>query len=59
MEIVEESIRIFWQFIRADKNCSSMMVKGKKGIQHQELIKDLGDLELLMEVQESLGKVNY
>lgn len=35
------------------------MVKGKKGIQHQELIKDLGDLELLMEVQESLGKVNY
>ncbi|XP_010317105.1 uncharacterized protein [Solanum lycopersicum] len=56
VEIVEESIRIFWQFIRADKNCSSMMVKGKKGIQHQELIKDLGDLELLMEVQESLGK---
>ncbi|XP_015063253.1 uncharacterized protein LOC107008647 isoform X1 [Solanum pennellii] len=56
VEIVEESIRIFWQFIRADKNCSSMMVKGKKGIQHQELIKDLGDLELLMEVQKSLGK---
>ncbi|KAK4710490.1 hypothetical protein R3W88_005003 [Solanum pinnatisectum] len=56
VEIVEESIRIFWQFVRADRNCSSMMAKGKKGIQHQDLIKDLGDLELLMEVQKSLGK---
>ncbi|XP_055806595.1 uncharacterized protein LOC129875179 [Solanum dulcamara] len=55
VEIVEESIRIFWKFVRADRNCSSMMVKGKKGTQHQEL-KAAGDLELLMEVKKSLGK---
>ncbi|CAN4090667.1 unnamed protein product [Withania somnifera] len=55
VEIVEESIRIFWQFVRADRNCSSMMAKVQKGTKHQEL-KASGDLELLMHVKESLRK---
>ncbi|XP_016559045.2 uncharacterized protein LOC107858774 isoform X1 [Capsicum annuum] len=55
VEVLEESIRIFWQFVRADRNCASLMVKGRKGTQHQEL-KALGDLELLMDVKKGLQK---
>ncbi|XP_060192791.1 uncharacterized protein LOC132622238 isoform X2 [Lycium barbarum] len=55
VEILEESIRIFWQFVRADRKYSSTMVKGQKGTQHHEL-KAPGDLELLMEVKKGLQK---
>lgn len=58
VEVLEESIRIFWQFVRADRNCASLMVKGRKGTQHQEL-KALGDLELLMDVKKGLQKVIF
>ncbi|KAK4347782.1 hypothetical protein RND71_034121 [Anisodus tanguticus] len=54
VKILEESIRIFWQFVRADRGCSRVMVKSQKGI-HQEL-KAQGDLDLLMEVKRSLEK---
>ncbi|KAJ8544941.1 hypothetical protein K7X08_017524 [Anisodus acutangulus] len=54
VKILEESIRIFWQFVRADRGCSRVMVKSQKGI-HQEL-KAPGDLDLLMEVKRSLEK---
>ncbi|MCD7453363.1 hypothetical protein HAX54_020662 [Datura stramonium] len=50
VEIVEESIRIFWQFVRADRNCPV-----KPTQQHQDL-KASGDLKLLMEVKRSLRK---
>ncbi|XP_009779590.1 uncharacterized protein [Nicotiana sylvestris] len=54
VEILEESIRIFWQFVRADRNCSNMMVKGQNR-KRQEL-QAPEDLELLMDVKKSLEK---
>ncbi|MCD7467780.1 hypothetical protein HAX54_005399 [Datura stramonium] len=43
VEILEESIRIFWRFVRADKDCYSVMAKGQKGI-HPEKEKKLQDV---------------
>ncbi|KAK4360743.1 hypothetical protein RND71_019695 [Anisodus tanguticus] len=54
VEILEESIRIFWLFVRADRGCCRVMMKSQKGI-HQEL-KARGDSDLLMEVKRSLEK---
>ncbi|XP_075090495.1 uncharacterized protein LOC107759361 isoform X1 [Nicotiana tabacum] len=54
VEILEESIRIFWQFVRADRNCSNMIVKGQKR-KRQEL-QAPEDLELLTEVKRNLEK---
>ncbi|XP_022845199.1 uncharacterized protein LOC111368185 [Olea europaea var. sylvestris] len=50
VEIVEESIRIFWRFVRADKSCTSASAKEKPELHNPE------DLELLMEVRKSLQK---
>ncbi|CAI9758654.1 unnamed protein product [Fraxinus pennsylvanica] len=50
VEIVEESIRIFWRFVRADKGCTSASAKEKPELQNPE------DLELLMEVRKTLQK---
>lgn len=56
VEIMEESIRIFWRFVRADKDCSSVVVKGHKGTPEQ--LQNPGDLELLMEIKKILHKVH-
>ncbi|XP_019185810.1 PREDICTED: uncharacterized protein LOC109180598 isoform X2 [Ipomoea nil] len=50
VEILEECIRIFWRFVKAD-NDSTVPVKGV----HPE-IENADDLELLMEVRRSLQK---
>lgn len=55
VEIIEESIRIFWRFVRADKHCNSAMSKGHKGAQPPAL-QNPGDLELLMEIKQILQK---
>ncbi|WCJ25727.1 hypothetical protein M5689_007591 [Euphorbia peplus] len=52
VEIVEESIRIFWRFVRADKDSDNVTQKSKKGTQIQP--QDPTEFELLMEVKTSL-----
>ncbi|XVF60528.1 hypothetical protein PTKIN_Ptkin08bG0054700 [Pterospermum kingtungense] len=54
VEIMEESIRIFWRFVRADKDANIMIQKTRKGAQVEPL--ERADVELLSEVQTSLLK---
>uniref|UniRef100_A0A5B7BJ40 Ribosomal protein L34Ae n=1 Tax=Davidia involucrata TaxID=16924 RepID=A0A5B7BJ40_DAVIN len=54
VEIMEESIRIFWRLVRADKDCTNLIVKGQKG--NQVELHDPADSELLMEVRKNLQK---
>ncbi|XP_004232221.1 uncharacterized protein [Solanum lycopersicum] len=54
VEILEESIRIFWRFVKADKDCYSVMSKGQKGI-HPE-VQEQEDVELLLEIKKNLEK---
>ncbi|KAF3635556.1 putative coiled-coil domain-containing protein-like isoform X1 [Capsicum annuum] len=55
VEILEESIRIFWRFIRSDKDCYSVMAKGQKGI-HPTEVQEQEELEFLLEVRKNLEK---
>ncbi|XVE83784.1 hypothetical protein DITRI_Ditri16bG0114500 [Diplodiscus trichospermus] len=54
VEIMEESIRIFWQFVRADKDANVLIHKTRKCTQVEPLEPD--DPELLAEVQTNLQK---
>ncbi|KAG8662338.1 hypothetical protein MANES_01G090500v8 [Manihot esculenta] len=54
VEIMEESIRIFWRFVRADKDANSVILKSRRGTQIEPL--DPAELELLTEVRTSLQK---
>ncbi|KAF8012972.1 hypothetical protein BT93_I0976 [Corymbia citriodora subsp. variegata] len=54
LEILEESIRIFWQFIRADKDSSTAAQKNRKRSQPE--LQNPADLELLTQVQVMLQK---
>ncbi|XVF58266.1 hypothetical protein PTKIN_Ptkin07bG0051100 [Pterospermum kingtungense] len=54
VEIMEESIRIFWRFVRDDKDANIVIQKTRKGTQVEPLEPD--DLELLAEVQTDLQK---
>ncbi|CAK7328004.1 unnamed protein product [Dovyalis caffra] len=54
VEIMEESIRIFWRFVRSDKDAQNVISKGRKGTQIEP--QDPTELELLTEVQTSLQK---
>lgn len=54
-EILEESIRLFWRFIRADKQCSLAKARRQK-----EIVVDLQEKaasEILVELQKDLQKV--
>lgn len=55
VEIMEESIRIFWRFVRADKDANFSSYKGQKRTQIEP--QDAMDLELLAEVRASLQRV--
>lgn len=55
VEIMEESIRIFWQFVRADKDAHTAIQKSRKVAQVEP--QDALDLELLAEVRSGLQKV--
>ena len=57
VEIMEESIRIFWRFVRADKDANIVIHKTRKGTQVEPLEPD--GLELLAEVQTNLQKVSF
>ncbi|KDP27144.1 hypothetical protein JCGZ_19843 [Jatropha curcas] len=54
VEIMEESIRIFWRFVRADKDAHNVVLKGRKGTQIEP--QDPIELELLTEVRTNLQK---
>ncbi|KAJ6364957.1 hypothetical protein OIU76_029855 [Salix suchowensis] len=54
VEIMEESIRIFWQFLRSDKDAENVISKGRKGTQIEP--QDPTERELLTEVRTSLQK---
>lgn len=54
IEILEESIRIFWRFIRADKDSSAAAQKIRKKSQPE--LQNPADLELLTQVQAMLQK---
>lgn len=56
VEIMEESIRIFWRFVRVDKDVNIMIQKSRKGTQIDP--QDALDLGLLAEVRTSLQKVH-
>ncbi|KAL8105937.1 hypothetical protein AgCh_029669 [Apium graveolens] len=53
VEIIEESIRIYWRFIRADKNCNTALLKSRKG---QILLQDPADSQTFKEVQKDFKK---
>lgn len=55
VEMMEESIRILWRFIRADKDSCSVMVKNQKAKPTQ--LQNPDDLDLLIEVRNVLRKV--
>ncbi|BAU01258.1 uncharacterized protein HKW66_Vig0151980 [Vigna angularis] len=54
VEILEESIRIFWHFTKADKDASSSAHKGSR--ETQVKIQDPADSEFLREIQVELQK---
>ncbi|PIA62678.1 hypothetical protein AQUCO_00200591v1 [Aquilegia coerulea] len=54
LEIVEESMRIFWKFVRADKHDGNIILKGLSVPQVKSI--DPADTELLMDVQTNLQK---
>ncbi|KAJ6423576.1 hypothetical protein OIU84_024531 [Salix udensis] len=54
VEIMEECIRIFWQFLRSDKDAENVISKGRKGTQIEP--QDPTERELLTEVRTSLQK---
>lgn len=54
LEIIEESIRIFWRFVRNDKGEDYIMIKGQKGTKAE--LQDPTDSELLIEVRTNLQK---
>lgn len=57
VEILEESIRTIWRFIRADKEASNLTVKGLRG-EHQVELQDPADSQLLVEIRTDLQKVS-
>ncbi|KAJ6421650.1 hypothetical protein OIU84_028930 [Salix udensis] len=54
VQIMEESIRIFWRFVRSDKDSQNVISKGRKGTQVEP--QDPTELELLTEVRTSFQK---
>ncbi|KAK7316355.1 hypothetical protein VNO77_35331 [Canavalia gladiata] len=56
IEILEESIRTMWRFIRTDKDASSLTHKGPRETQVQ--LQDPADSEFLMEIQAELQKLS-
>ncbi|KAL5805559.1 hypothetical protein ACOSQ4_028292 [Xanthoceras sorbifolium] len=54
VEIMEESIRIFWRFVRADKDTNIAIQKSRKGAQIEP--QDALDLKILSEVRTCLQK---
>jgi hypothetical protein len=57
IEILEESIRMIWQFIRADKDVSTMIPTCRRDTRVE--LQDPADSVLLLEVRADLQKVTF
>lgn len=57
LEILEESIRTIWRFIRADKYAHTAVFKCQRGTEAE--LQDPADSNLLMEIQTNLQKVRH
>lgn len=55
VEILEESIRTIWRFIRGDKDASNLTIKSLK--EHHVELQDPADSQLLVEILTDLQKV--
>lgn len=57
-EIIEESMRVFWEFLRADKHEDTFVLKQYHGtkLDHQDAA---AHLELLMDIKSKLQKVCF
>lgn len=55
VEIIEESIRIFWKFVRADKYCMFVVAKARN---KDFELQDPADFELLSDVLKNLQQVS-
>ncbi|XP_057949993.1 uncharacterized protein LOC131144996 [Malania oleifera] len=53
-EIIEESMHVFWEFLRADKDEANVILKGLQGTQIE--LQEPADYELLMDVRKILQK---
>ncbi|PIN16308.1 hypothetical protein CDL12_11044 [Handroanthus impetiginosus] len=53
VEILEESIGIFWQFIRSDRDCNTLVTNGQKKTPE---LHNPDDLKLLIDVRKNLQK---
>lgn len=49
-DIIEELMRVFWEFIRPDKDAANTSLNG---------LQDSADSELLMDIKTSLQKVRF
>lgn len=56
-DILEESIRTIWRFIRADKNANAAVRKRRSRGKEAEVLQDPADLDLLHQVRNELQKV--
>lgn len=56
VEIVEESIRTFWRFVRADKDCSVASVNSNKKLPE---LPSHEDHKLVVEIRKDLQKVGF
>ena len=54
VEILEESIRTIWRLIRADKDASSLALKGQR--ENQVELQDPSDSQILVEIRTDLQK---
>ncbi|GMH05124.1 hypothetical protein Nepgr_006964 [Nepenthes gracilis] len=54
VEIIEESIRLFWQFVRKDKDARNTILKCRRGSNLQ--LHNPADAELLLQVRANLQK---
>lgn len=55
LEMLEESIRTIWRFIRADKYTHNLLPKSRRGMEIE--LQDPADSELLVKVQTELQTV--
>lgn len=55
-DIMEEAMRIFWEFVKADKHETTRFMKDL--VENHVELQDPSDYEFMLEVQASLQKVN-
>lgn len=56
VEIVEETIRTFWRFVRADKDCSTAATSGSKKMPE---VPSHEEQKLVVEIRKDLQKVGF